>query len=457
MSEKADLRNSIYDGMFANIFATLTGGVFLTGFALYLGMNELMIGLLASMPFMATVFQIPASYLIGKRKRKDVAYWAAALARTVWILVLLVTLMQTQSNTVKRLTILTLIFISYMLTSVSYVSWLSWMSDIIPARIRGRFFGTRNMLCGAAGLLVMLVFGKFLDRLNSQFYQGIPIGFGLIFISAVLFGIFSLHFLKKISEPRVKASTENMSFLENIALPLKESNFRKLLAFIFLWSFSVYFASPFFTLYFIRDLDFSYGFVATLGMLSGFADILGMQFWGRVSDKVRNKAIIRLASWVAAFLPLAWVTVKPENTFIPIFLHVVGGGFWAGINLCLNNLLLRITPKENRSWFISVYNIMGGLGATIGPILAGLTVKSISMLDFQLFSWKLMPLQLIFVISTFLRLFSLQLLKYVSEPEEVTIGKMVRILRSIRGLNMAAGFNFLLHPFVEIERDMGES
>jgi hypothetical protein len=68
---KRNLKNSIYDGMFANMFATLTGGMFLTGFALYLEMNEFMIGLLASMPFVVTVFQLPASYSIlrtGRRK-----------------------------------------------------------------------------------------------------------------------------------------------------------------------------------------------------------------------------------------------------------------------------------------------------------------------------------------------------------------------------------------------------
>jgi len=58
-----DLKNSIYDGMFANAFANLTGRVFLTGFALYLGMNEFMIGVVASMPFIVTVFQIPAADL----------------------------------------------------------------------------------------------------------------------------------------------------------------------------------------------------------------------------------------------------------------------------------------------------------------------------------------------------------------------------------------------------------
>jgi hypothetical protein len=47
----------------------------------------------------------------------------------------------------------------------------------------------------------------------------------------------------------------------------------------------------------------------------------------------------------------------------------------------------------------------------------------------------------------------------VHEPEEVTVGQMVRILRSVRGLTMANGFNSLLHPFVEIagQEHKGES
>ena len=67
-----DSRNSFTDGIFANMFATLTGGAFLTGFALHLGMDEFMIGLLGAIPFIVTVFQLPTSYLVqryGVRKK----------------------------------------------------------------------------------------------------------------------------------------------------------------------------------------------------------------------------------------------------------------------------------------------------------------------------------------------------------------------------------------------------
>jgi MFS family permease len=141
---------------------------------------------------------------------------------------------------------------------------------------------------------------------------------------------------------------------------------------------------------------------------------------------------------------------------IPVFLHLVGGSFWAGINLCMNNFLLGISPRQVRGLYISLYNIAGGLGASIGPILAGLTVTSLIPESFRFFSWSLLPLQVIFLTSTVLRCLSLQIFRYVREPEEIAAGQMVRTIRSVRGLNVANGFNNLLHPVLEVSRNKME-
>ncbi len=453
-SIKDDITNSIYDGVFANMFATLTGGVFLTGFALFLGMNDLIIGILGSLPFLVTVFQLPTSYLIEKSgRRKDIASWAAASARLTWVPIVFFGLLPILSHSTTSMLVLIFIFISYTFVTISYVSWLSWLSDLVPDSMRGRFFGTRNMLCGAASMIVMVAFGNLLDLFKKNHVPGgLPLGFGITFISAVCFGMMSLRFLRRMSEPQTIYSDVHGFFRKQVWLSCKEVNYRTFLIFVFVWSFSVYFASPFFPLYFLRDLKFSYGFVATLGMISAFADLTGMRLWGRVSDRVKNKAVIQLSSWVATFLPLAWVLVRPGSVVMPILLHLVGGGFWAGINLCTNNLLLRISPQENRSLYLSIYNVAGGLGAAIGPIVAGLILLSMGDLSVQFFPWKVLPLHVIFVTSTLLRVLSRQLLNSVREPEEVAVGQLVRILRSVRGLDMANGFNYLLHPFIEIVR-----
>jgi MFS family permease len=452
-STNHDLKNSIYDGMFANMFATLTGGVFLTGFGLFLGMNEFMIGILASMPFLVTVFQLPTSYFIEKSGgKKKISIRAAAVARLSWIPIFIFALLPFPKIETKTFVILAMIFFSYAFISISYVSWLSWISDLVPDETRGRFFGTRNMVCGAAGITVMIVFGNLLDFFKNNISWGLPLGFSITFMAAVSLGILSLRFLSRISELPINKSYNKTPFVKQLSIPLKETNFRKFAIFSLFWSFSVYFASPFLTLYFLRELKFSYGFVATLGMISALSDMTGMWVWGKFSDKVKNKPIIHFAGWVAAFLPLAWVMVRPGRIFIPIVLHLIGGGFWAGINLCMNNLLLRVSPLENRSLFISIYSIMGGIGAATGPILAGLILKSIGDFVFNPLSWTVFPLHIIFITSTFLRLISLQLIRYINEPEEPTVGQMIRVLRSVRGLNMTNGFNHLIHPFIEVSK-----
>ncbi len=453
-----DLKNSIYEGVFAHMYATLTGGVFLTGFALYLGMDEFMIGLLASMPFLATIFQLPVSHLIEERGRRK-EFWCigAAVARLAWIPILIIGLAPARIIPYKLSLLLVLILISYSFNSISSVSWLSLMSDLVPTEIRGRFFGNRNMLCGAAGMAAMLAFGKGLDYLEEHFDWGLPLGLGLTFAAAVVFGVISLRFLTRVSEPLDGRPVTNRSFRKDVILPFREPNFRRFLGFAFLWSFSVHFAAPFFTLYFLRDLNFTYGFVAALGTISGLADLMGMHLWGRISDRVGNKAIIRFASGFAICIPLIWVFIGPDNRIAPLTLNMMAGGVWAGINLCMNNLLLRISPSQNRSLYLSTHNIGAGLGAATGPIIAGWLLRVISNMSFSVFTWELLPIHIIFLASTALRLLSFQLFKRVYEPEEAEIGQVVRILRNVRGLNIATGFNFLLHPFLEIVKNNRKS
>ncbi len=452
------LQNSIYDGIFANMFATLTGGMFLTGLALHLNMGDLIIGLLGSIPFLVTIFQLPASYFVEKNsRRKQVAYQGAAIARLCWIPILVAAFLPGISNSVRFLSMLSIFLLAHMCASISYVSWLSWTSDMVPEAIRGRFFGTRNMFCGLGGMAVMLLFGNMMDLFKMRWPEWMSVGFSIAFISAAVFGLLSLHFMRRIPDLPAARPKIHRSFRSLLYLPLRDRNFRYFLSFNFFWSFSVYFASPFFTMYFLRYLKLSYGFIAVLGIISGAADLFGMQLWGRISDKVRNKVIIQISCWFVIFLPIAWATVSPGSVAVPVVLHLVGGGFWAGINLCMNNLLLRISPQENKALFLSTYSIVGGMSAALAPVLAGLALRSLDNVDLYVLGRSVVPLQAIFFTSTLLRLLSFQFLKYVHEPEEVPLGQLVRVLRGVRGLNTATGFNSLLHPFVEVAPEKSSS
>jgi len=444
------IKNSFGDGIFATVFATLTSGVFLTGFALYLGMSEFAIGLLAAMPYAATLFQLPASILITRTgRRKKITVFNAAFGRLTWLLILAVALLPVASPALKIILVLVLIFLSHAFVSISYVAWFSWTSDLVPDRLLGRFFGTRNMINGIAGMVAIVGFGYLLDYLTRNAPDGQIRGFSLIFISAVACGIISVGFLKRVADPVKSEAKYSPTRLADFRKPLRRKNFKFFLTYSMLWNFSVYFASPFFTLYFLRDLGFSYAFVSTMGMISALADLTAMRLWGSISDRVRNKTVIQACSWITVFLPFLWTFVRPGHVVLPVLLHILGGAFWAGIHLCANNLVLRITPREERAICFSLHNILAGIGATAAPIAAGLAIEILGTVDLQLLHPAITPLRLVFVASTVLRLCSLQLLNFVQEPEEIPVRQLIRILRNVRGLNAANGFQALLHPFVE--------
>jgi hypothetical protein len=108
------IKNSFGDGIFATVFATLTGGVFLTGFALYLGMSEFTIGLLAAMPYAATPFQLPASILMTRTgRRMKITVFNAACGRLTWLFMLAVALLPVASPALKIALVLVLVFLSH--------------------------------------------------------------------------------------------------------------------------------------------------------------------------------------------------------------------------------------------------------------------------------------------------------------------------------------------------------
>jgi predicted MFS family arabinose efflux permease len=168
-------------------------------------------------------------------------------------------------------------------------------------------------------------FGYLLDYLTRGAPNGQIRGFDLIFISAVLCGMISLGFLQRITDPFNPEIKSPPARLADFRQPFRRKNFKFFLTYSILWNFSVYLASPFFTLYFLRDLGFSYAFTSIMGTISALADLTAMHFWGYISDRVRNKVVIQACSWIAVFLPFLWTFARPDHLVLPILLHVLGG------------------------------------------------------------------------------------------------------------------------------------
>ena len=90
--EIRDVFNSVIkDGLASQAMGTFTGGVFLVALALNLGASNTVIGLLAAIPLLTQLLQIPSIYIVEKiQLRRTICVYASLLSRVFWLLIALI-------------------------------------------------------------------------------------------------------------------------------------------------------------------------------------------------------------------------------------------------------------------------------------------------------------------------------------------------------------------------------
>ena len=445
------LRWSIWDGVFASLYANLTGGVFLVGYALVLKASAVQIGLLAAFPLLANIVQPFSTYLIERiGRRRPLALLGGAFARLIWLVLICLPFFLS-----SRLSLLYwsmwIIALSQVGTAVNNLAWMSWMADLVREETRGRYFGLRNAALGVATLIATMGGGYFLDLWKESHSRGEMSALQVLFLSGVFCGVLSLFIQARIDEPPLHEGDNTLPFGQRLLLPFQDENFRRFLTFIVFWNFAVYFTAPFFAVYMLKSLQLSYTAVATYAVLSSVADLVSVQLWGRFSDRETNKPILLLSSFFAALIPYGWLFTDRNTSFLLVLLHLQGGIFWSGIRLCTGNLVLKISPAANRSIYFSVFNAMAGLTAVAAPILGGFALKHLpDLLRMSSLAWS--PFLVLFFVSSTLRLASLPLLAKVAEPRERSVWQTIQVIRNVRAFTTTMGFNFMYHFWLRGKR-----
>ncbi|MBM4256392.1 MAG: MFS transporter [Deltaproteobacteria bacterium] len=442
---------SIWDGVFANLYANLTGGVFLVGYALALKATEVQIGLLAAFPVLANVAQLFFTYVIERiGRRRPLALWAGTCARLLWLVIIGAALWGLQRKSLLYLS-MWVIGLSQIGTAINNLAWMSWMADLVHEERRGRYFGLRNAAIGVAALIATLIGGRFLDVWKDSHPTGEMDALLILFGVGVLTGIVSLFIQARIYEPPLHEGTDGQPFWQRLQLPFRDQNFRAFLLFTFLWNSAVYFTAPFFAVYMLKTLQLSYATVTTYAVLSSIADLASVRIWGRLSDRETNKPLLLLGSFFAALIPYGWLFTNRDTFWLFVLLHVQGGLFWAGIRLCTGNLVLKISPLAHRSIYFSTFNAVAGITAVIAPILGGIALKRLPRIlqEYDL-SWS--PFLVLFFVSSTLRLLALPFLARVREPRERSVWQAVQIIRNVRAFTTTMGFNLNYHFWLSGKR-----
>jgi len=364
---KKDLDYVVKEGI-ANSIKVGAGESYLTPYAIALGASSVQVGFLKSIPqLVGSLSQLFSTSITEYMKTRKRMITIGVFFQALMFLPIIYVFFITQ----QRVWFLILfVMIYWMLGSITVPAWNSWLGDIVPDRIKGKYFGKRNSITKLTSFASMLIAGLLL-----QFFSNINwmIGFTLIFSVAMISRLVGSWYVHRINEPKYHFPKESkFSFIDFIKR-MKKTNYGIFVIYLCLMSFSVQIFSPYSVVYLLKDLKFNYLTYTIVIAASTLSSFLFMPIWGKYIDVFGNKKIITLTGYLIPLVPILWLISK--NPFYLMFAEVFSGFAWSGFHLATFNFVFDTVSRSKRVRCVSYYNVLNGVAIFFGASLGGFLLR----------------------------------------------------------------------------------
>lgn len=359
------LRHSIRDGV---LFSVMVGGAegYFSAFAVFLKASTAQIGVLASLPPLLASFSQLFSAWLGRRtgRRKPIIVYGALLqALTLLPLALLPRWFPDQA---VLLLILSAI-VYFVGPNLGSPQWSSLMGDLVPEARRGRFFALRTRLCSLASFSALIGAGLVLHTSNQL---GLTYwGFVAVFLAGAGARFASAWHLHRMHDPGGHVAALEAPWHADLWHGLRATGLLPFSLFHACMQLAVGIASPFFVLYMLRDLGFSYLEFTINTAASVCMQFLTLNRWGRLSDLFGNRLILLTTGVAIPVLPALWL-LSTDYVYL-LGVQALSGLVWAGFTLSASNFVFDLTPPGRRATLMAVHNVLAAAAVFGGAVLGG--------------------------------------------------------------------------------------
>ncbi|MCX8125839.1 MAG: hypothetical protein N3E40_01665, partial [Dehalococcoidia bacterium] len=287
------------------------------------------------------------------------------------------------------------VFLFYILSLVPTIVigpiWASWITELVPVGVRGRYLGQRLTFMGVSELACFIAAGLVLNWFAGQVF----VGFSIIFTFAAMARLVAWFMYWKMKDVPITRREEVSHFGIHDVLPvLKNGSIGRFMVFAASLYFTVFLAQPFFAVFMLSDLNFSYLAFMVVICSEQAARLIVLRYWGKYADARGNLKVIQMVSVIIPLVPLLWLV--SQNILYLVFVQVITGVAMAGFDLCAANFMYGAAPAGSRIKYIALFRALNSAGAAFGALLGGL----LALVLVPVFGHKLLTL---FLLSGLLR------------------------------------------------------
>jgi len=310
---------------------------------------------MSALPFVASFAQLGATILIeqtGLRKHQFIVF--GVISRLFWLLMAAIPLMLVLPGRAETpgaaATVMLLAFASSFAAHMSMPAYMTWMGDLVPRRIRGRYFAQRNRIGVGVSVLLALLIGAVVDAVTvpgaRELAAAQPMLLHVIMIILAIgavAGVIDIVLYYRIREiVRTQPGAQNpppvfkpvphtgrgvrellaypvryvRSMFRQILLePLQDCTFRHYVGYGVTITFAMTVGGWFYWLNGMENLG-----ISKLGMnvlflgVAPVAGVLSARLWGRLMDRWGRRPVLIVSTLGTCFCLLPWFFAAPQTT-----------------------------------------------------------------------------------------------------------------------------------------------
>ena len=308
---------------------------------------------------------------------------------------------------------------------------MSWFADVIPARIRGRFFSVWSQGGRIVGLVATLGVAELLDLAAPGGQAALTRTLSLLFAVSAVCGVVDFLWLVGIPDPEHRPDPR-IRLWTLFRVPLADRSFRCFLAYNATLTLGIGFLGQYVYLYLGNVLGMDNRLINLLNMvMPTLTALVVIRGWGRLVDRLGCKPVLIVCTALVIHGAAAWILVTPEHPWVGYLAILVAVAAWTGIDTAGFNVMLRLGSshggKRQGSAYLAVNSVVVAVAGALSGLLGGSVATGLGE------DWRGtflgLPLTyhgVLFLISGVLRLAALPWLFGLHEPESHTAKDAVR-------------------------------
>lgn len=251
--------------------------------------------------------------------------------------------------------------------TVSVPAANSLLGDVVPVPIRGRYLGAQMMATNLARMACVPLAGWLIKQVG-----GVS-GYQVAWFMAALIGFVATSFYARIPEPESVEGRHGVGrtpsgLATGWRVFVADRRFVLFCVINFVWTFGIHISAPFFTVHMVENLGFEVDTIALLATVSTVVNIVAYRIMGNLVDRKGPALMTALSMLLVPLMPLLWILART-----PLHVAMVqsyGNLAWSGFRVAATPLILLLTPPEQRSRYVAIFNTINGLATVLGPLPA---------------------------------------------------------------------------------------